>query len=205
MSGPRRGDDAARAPLLGARSVLAPPLWSHWAAYGLAAVALITLADLAVGSRVVVLSALAIAVLAVGAAGRRGDALAVAAAAVLVAALSGLWNDWGLRYVVVLVVVAASSAVAVVVAIGRAQADATARQLGLLRALLALGRGAADVRTLVDRVLDLLVPALADLAWMDLRLEGEPRRLGARGAGPQREDAERALIEAGADGDAALD
>src|SRR4051794_26368770 len=162
MGSPRRVDDGARSPLMGARSVLAPPLWSRWAPAGLAAIALITLANVAIGSRVIILSALAIVALAVGAGGRRGDALAVAAAAILVAALSGLWNGWGLRYVVVLVVVAAASVVAVAAAVARAQAEATERQLGLLRALLALGRGAADVETLVARVLDLLVPALAD-------------------------------------------
>src|SRR4051794_10384105 len=203
MTGSHGVDRRARARLLGPRSVLAPPVWSRWAAIGLGGIALVTAADIAVDSRVVLASALAVVSLAVGAGGRRGDALAVAVTAVLVAAVSGLWNDWGLRYVVALVVVAASSVVAVVVAIGRAHAEATERQLGLLRALLDLGRGAADVGTLVDRVLDLLVPGLADLAWLDLRLEGEPRRLGARGAGPQREDDERALIEAGAGGGAA--
>src|SRR5438128_650274 len=58
---------------------------------------------------------------------------------------------------------------------------------------------------LVARVLDLLVPALADLAWLDVGLAGEPRRLGARGTGPGREAAERALGEAGADDEVALD
>src|SRR4051794_41537721 len=203
MTGSHGVDRRARARLLGPRSVLAPPVWSRWAAIGLGGIALVAAADIAVGSRAVLASALAVVSLAVGAGGRRGDALAVAVTAVLVAAVSGLWNDWGLRYVVALVVVVASSVVAVVVAIGRAHAEATERQLGLLRALLDLGRGAADVGTLVDRVLDLLVPALADLAWLDLRLEGEPRRLGARGTGPQRDAAERALIEAGARRDAA--
>src|SRR4051812_1290216 len=205
MTGSHGVDRRARARLLGPRSVLAPPVWSRWAAIGLVGIALVTAADIAVDSRVVLASALAVVSLAVGAGGRRGDALAVAVTALLVAALSGLWNDWGLRYVVVLVVVAASSMVAVVVAIGRAQAEATERQLGLLRALLDLGRGAANVGTLVDRVLDLLVPGLADLAWLDLRLEGEPHRLGARGAGPDRAGAERALIAAGPDDDTALD
>src|SRR4051812_17760900 len=204
MTGPHGVDRRARARLLGPRSVLAPPVWSRWAAVGLAGVALVAAADVAVGSRVALASALAVVSLGVGAGGRRGGAMAVAGTAGGHAALGGGWDDWGLRYAIVLVVVVASSAVGVVVAIGRAQAEATERQLGLLRALLALGRGAADVGTLVDRVLDLLVPALADLAWLDLRLEGEPRRLGARGAGPQREDAERALIEAGADGGAPL-
>src|SRR3954451_13033314 len=107
MSGPRRVDDGPRSPLLGARSVLAPPFWSRWAIVGLAAVALVTASDIAVGSRVALASALAVVALAVGAGGRRGDALAVGATAVAIAALSGLWNDWGLRYVVVLVVVVA--------------------------------------------------------------------------------------------------
>src|SRR3954453_13391028 len=184
MTGSHGVDRRARARLLGPRSVLAPPVWSRWAAIGLGGIALVTAADIAVGSRAVLASALAVVSLAVGAGGRRGDALAVAVAALLVAAVSGLWNDWGLRYVVALVVVVASSVVAVVVAIGRGHAEATERELGPPGAALDLGRGAADVGTLVDRVLDLLVPALADLAWLDLRLEGETRGPRARGRGP---------------------
>src|SRR3954463_11525300 len=172
MTGSHGVDRRARARLLGPRSVLAPPVWSRWAAIGLGGIALVAAADIPVGSRVAPARRLPGVSLAVGAGGRRGDALAVAATALLVAAVSGLWNDWGLRYVVALVVVAASSVVAVAVAIGRAQAEATERQLGLLRALLELGRGTADVGTLVDRVLDLLVPALSDLAWLDLPPQG---------------------------------
>src|SRR3954471_5797425 len=112
MSGPPRVDQGARARLVGPRSVLAPPMWSRWAVFGLAGVALVAAADVAVGSRVALASALAVVALAVGAGGRRGDALAVGATAVVVAALSGLWNGYGLRYVVVLVVVAAASVVA---------------------------------------------------------------------------------------------
>src|SRR4051794_6026122 len=204
MSGPQRVDHRARLSLLGPRTVLAPPSWSRWAAIGLAGVTLIVATDVAVGSRAVLASALALVSLVVGTVGLRGDAVAVGATAVVVAALSGLWNGWGLAYVVVLVVVVASSAVAVVVAVGRAQAEATERQLRLLRALLDLGRGAADVGTLVDPVLALLARALAALAWVDLRLEGAPRRLGARGAGPQRGAAEQALAEAGAADETAL-
>src|SRR3954452_8906027 len=98
MSGPPRVDQGARARLLGPRTVLAPPMWSRWAAIGLAGVALVAAADVAGGSRVALASALAVVSLAVGAGGRRGDALAVAADAVAIAALSEVWNDWGTRY-----------------------------------------------------------------------------------------------------------
>src|SRR4051794_41977928 len=95
MTGSHGVDRRARARLLGPRSVLAPPVWSRWAAIGLGGIALVAAADIAVGSRVALASALAVVSLAVGAGGRRGDALAVAATAPLVAAGGGPWDGRG--------------------------------------------------------------------------------------------------------------
>src|SRR5215210_459290 len=139
MSAQRREDAPLRG-LLSARSVLSPPRTSPWAWIGLAGVAAVTAPDIALGSRAVLVSALSVVVLVVAVFGRRGDAAAVGAAAVLAAALGGLWNGWGIGYVVSVVVVVAASVVAVVVTLGRDRSEATARQLALLRELLALGR-----------------------------------------------------------------
>src|SRR5215211_7399417 len=139
----RRREDADPRGLLGPDSVLSPPRTSRSVWAGLAGVALVTGADIALGSRAVLVSALSVVVLAVAVFGRRGDAAVVGAVSVLVAALSGLWNGWGLGYVVGVVVVAAASAVAVVVTLGRDSAEATGRQLALLRELLELGRDRA--------------------------------------------------------------
>jgi serine phosphatase RsbU (regulator of sigma subunit)/PAS domain-containing protein len=179
----RRREDADPRGLLGPDSVLSPPRTSRSVWAGLAGVALVTGADIALGSRAVLVSALSVVVLAVAVFGRRGDAAVVGAVSVLVAALSGLWNGWGLGYVVGVVVVAAASAVAVVVTLGRDSAEATGRQLALLRELLELGRDRAGVATIAERVLAALVPRLADFAWLDLELEGEARRIGTPAGG----------------------
>src|SRR4030095_8861075 len=80
------------------RSVLARRPWSAWLAGGLVGVAVVLAFDIASGSHVALGSALAIVALVVGLGGRRGDAIVVAATAVAVAAISGLWNDWGAAY-----------------------------------------------------------------------------------------------------------
>src|SRR5829696_8180877 len=149
----RRREDAAPRGLLGARSVLSPPRTSPWAWIGLAGVALVTAPDVALGSRAVLASALSVVVLVVAVLGRRGDAAVVGAASVVVAAVSGLWNGWGLGWLVSVVVVVAASAVAVVVTLGRDRSEATARQLALLRELLELGRDRAGVTTIAERAL----------------------------------------------------
>ena len=171
------------------RSVMARRPWSGWLAGGLAAVTVITGADAALGSHVVLAGVLAIVALVVGLGGRRGDAIVVAGVSVAIAAVSGVWNGWGSAWSVSLVVVVAASVVAVVVALARATAIVTARRLRVLRDLLALGRDAPDVETAVDRVLQVVVPAMGDACVLDL----EGRRAGARAIGPDGPRAEDAL------------
>jgi GAF domain-containing protein len=163
--------------------------WSRWLPGGLASVAALTAADLALGSHVVLAGVLAVVALVVGVGGRRGDAIATAGVAIAVAALSGLWNGWDTEWTVSLVVVVAASVVAVVVALARATAIVTARRLRVLRDLLALGRDAPDVETAVDRVLRVVVPAMGDACVLDLA----GRRVGVRAIGPQSAEAEQVL------------
>ena len=172
---------------LWSRPVLAPPAWSRWWIVGLAFVAVVLAADTALSSRAVLTSALTVAVLLPGVWGRRGDALVVAPVAVLVAVASGLWNGWGMAYPVTAAVVGAAAVVAVVVALGRANAAAMERQLSLLRDLLALARSSSDVQAIVERLLDLLVPAMADVASLELLLDGRLRRLATRAREPGHE------------------
>src|SRR5689334_13530016 len=101
---PMRGP-APGAPRLWVRSALAPPLWSGWLPVGLLGIAVIAGVDIAIGSRAALASVLAIIALAVGFVGERGDALVVAGCCVAVAALSGLWGEFDVRWTVALVVV----------------------------------------------------------------------------------------------------
>ena len=171
------------------RSVMARRPWSVWLPAGLVGVGLLTAADLALGSHVVLAGMLAVIALVVGLGGRRGDAIVVSGVAIAVAAVSGTWNGWGSTWSVSLIVVVAASLVAVVVALARATAIVTARRLRVLRNLLALGRDAPDVETAVDRILRVVVPAMGDACVLDL----DGRRVGARAVGPDAAEVEEAL------------
>jgi PAS domain S-box-containing protein len=175
------------------RSALAPPLWSRRLPVGLLAIAVIVALDIAVGSRVALGSALAVIALAVGFLGQRGDTIVVASCCVAAAALSGLWGEWNAAWTVTLVVVAASSVSAVLVSLLRAAAITTSRQLDLLRRLAGLTGGSRSVVELAEALLDVLVPAYADVATLDLAVQDLDRRVGARASGPEAEAIERWL------------
>jgi serine phosphatase RsbU (regulator of sigma subunit)/PAS domain-containing protein len=175
------------------RSALAPRAWTPLCAGGLAAIAVVAGVDASLGDRVVLAGALAVVALAVGLLGGRGDALVTAAAAVAIAVVSGVWNEWGVAWSVSAVVVGASSVAAVLVALLRATATTTARELALLHALARLASTSRDVQEIAEAVLDLLVPAYADISMLDLAIPGYERRIGVRVAGPDRVRAEEWL------------
>ena len=83
-----------------------------------------------------------------------------------------------------------------VTAVLRDAAAASARQFALLRGLAELADGASGVEATVDRVLDLLAPAVADVCALDLLVDHEQVRLGARvaGAGAEARALEQALL-----------
>ena len=177
------------------RSVLAPAPWSRWLWVGLAAVAALTALDVAVDRQVVLAGALAAVALAVGLLGHRGDALVVGAAA-LVAALGATAWDAGdaTEQAIAIAVTATAGVTAFVTAVLRDAAAASARQFALLRGLAELADGASSVETTIDRVLDLLVPAVADVCALDLVIDHEQVRLGARVAGGEGGELEQALL-----------
>jgi serine phosphatase RsbU (regulator of sigma subunit)/PAS domain-containing protein len=177
------------------QSALAPPLWSHALTAGLLGVVAIAVLDIAVGSRVALAGALAIIVLAVGLVGERGDAIVVACVCVAVAAASGFWGGWNVAWTVTLVVIAASSVSAVLVSMLRAAATTTTRQLDVLRAVSRLAQGSRSVEEVAGKLLEILVPAYADAAMLDLAIQDLDRRVGVRVAPPLGRDAERWLRE----------
>ncbi|MEA2180186.1 MAG: hypothetical protein QOG77_3483, partial [Solirubrobacteraceae bacterium] len=175
------------------RSALAPPLWSRWLAVGLGAIVAIAIAEIALGAHAAIGSAFAVVALVVGLVGGRGDAIAVAAACVAAAAISGVLGSWDAPWTITLLVVAASSIAAVLVALLRAAAVTTSRQLELLRRLAGLANNSGSVESLANALLDLLVPGYADVAMLDLAIQDHDRRVGVRVAGPHGREAEEWL------------
>jgi serine phosphatase RsbU (regulator of sigma subunit)/PAS domain-containing protein len=175
------------------RSALAPRSWSSRWALGAAGIAVVAAVEALVGPNPALGSALAAVAVVVGLTGGRGDAIAVALACVVAAVVSGVWDGWEATWTVTLVTVAASSIAAVLASLLRATAITTARQLELLHGLARLATGTRTVREIAEAVLDLLVPAYADVSMLDLAIPGYERRIGVRVAGPRRDLAEEWL------------
>jgi serine phosphatase RsbU (regulator of sigma subunit)/PAS domain-containing protein len=172
------------------RSALAPATWSSRWALGAAGIAVIAGVEAIVGPNPALGSALAVVALVVGLWGGRGDAIAVALACIAAAAISGELDGWDAAWTVTVVVVAASSIAAVLVSLLRATAITTARQLELLQGLARLATRTRTVREIAEAVLEILVPAYADVSMLDLAIPGYERRIGVRVAGPHRGRAE---------------
>jgi GAF domain-containing protein len=183
---------------------VAPVRGWAWLAGGLAAVAGLALADVATGDGAFARSLYLLPVLAVAIRARALEVGAVGAAAVAVALASPLWNDTTAS-LLPLVTVAAGSAIAVwgarerhAAIAARGAADAERRQLHLLADAARITDGAADIDEALRRLVDLLVPDLADAAWIDLRPPGGGvRRLAARVDGPDSEELEGWLLARG--------
>jgi len=135
------------------------------------------------------------------------DVALVAVVAVVVSLLSPLWSrSPSDDYVVPLVVTVAGSAIALLAARRRQAAtaareavEAERRQMHLLAETARITDGKGDIDQALSRLVDLLVPDLADAAWIDvLPPEGGIRRLAARVDGPDAEELEAWLMARGA-------
>jgi serine phosphatase RsbU (regulator of sigma subunit)/PAS domain-containing protein len=175
------------------RSALAPPLWSRWWIAGALGIAAVAAAEIAFTAHPAVGSAFAVVALVAGLAGARGDAIVIATCCVAATAVSGVWSGWDVGWTITLVVVAASSVTAVLVSLLRAVAVTTGRQLELLDRLGTHANSSRGVRELAGTLLDLLVPAYADAAMLDLAIQDYDRRVAARVAGPHGSAAEEWL------------
>jgi GAF domain-containing protein len=130
----------------------------------------------------------------------------VAVVGTVLAAVSPLWNETqAAGYFLPLVTVVAGSAIAVWGArerhdgdAARAAAEAERRQLLLLAEAARITDGAADIDEALRRLVGLLVPAVADAAWVDvIDHDGTARRLAAQFDGEDREELERWLMMRG--------
>src|SRR5215216_4801568 len=148
----------------GVRSAFAPAPLSRASLAGVAAVLALGLLEVLVGEEVLVAALLALPPLVVALTGRWGDTLLVAVLALVVVLTAPLLSDT-MQLPIAIVLVLAGVA------------------LGRFRLLVGVGDAADGHDALVDGVLDLLVPALGDIAAIDLVRRGQRRRIGAR-AGP---------------------
>src|SRR5215217_6810692 len=144
-------------------------------------------------------------VLAVAIRARAHEVALVGAAAIAAALLSPLWNE-APAALLPLVTVVAGSAIAVWGArerhaafAARTAAETERRQLRLLADAARITDGAADIDQALRRLVDLLVPDIADAAWVDLLPPGGGgvRRLAARVDGPDSAELEAWLLARG--------
>ena len=175
-----------------------------WLTAGLLALAALALADVATGDDAFTRSLYLLPVLAVATRARANVVAAVGVVAIAIALLSPLWNEDG-GSSLPLITLLAGSAIAVWGAreryagmAARGAAEVERRQLRLLSEAARITDGAADIDDALRRLVDLLVPDLADAAWIDLlQPGGGVRRLAARVDGPDREELEGWLLARG--------
>ena len=200
----RAGQPRACAPgiTLGAVSRRSLP----WLIGALVAEAALALVDILTGSSTFGRTWYLLPALAVALRGAPRDVGIVAVVAVGLAALSPVWNDQFTNYLLPLITVVSGSAIAVwgarerhAAESARRFADAERRQLHLLGEAARITDGAADIDEALRRLVELLVPGVADAAWIDvIGPDGVARRLAARFAGPDSEELEAWLMTRGA-------
>lgn len=175
-----------------------------WLVVGLVALAGLAAVDVATGDHAFARSLYLLPVLAVAIRAREHAVAVVGAAAIAIALLSPLWNEEP-GSTLPLVTVVAGSAIAFwgarerhAAIAARSAADAERRQLRLLSEAARITDGAADIDDALRRLVSLLVPDLADAAWVDLlQPGGGVRRLAARFDGPDSEELEAWLLARG--------
>jgi PAS domain S-box-containing protein len=177
-----------------------------WLVGALVAEAALAVVDILTGSTTFGRTWYLLPALAVALRGAPRDVGIVAVVAVLLAALSPVWNDEFTNYFLPLITVVSGSAIAVwgarerqAAESARSAADTERRQLQLLGDAARITDGAADIDEALRRLVDLLVPDVADAAWVDvIRPDGVARRLAARVDGRDAEELERWLMQRGA-------
>src|SRR3954469_1713108 len=172
------------------------PLSSGWAPLaGVAMVGVLTALDVAWGAEHVVIGTVVIAPFVTALRGGPRETVLVAALAVVVCGLSASWNDnFGDRaYIVRLVVVLGGGAIAVNGARSRRRLFRDQRRFELLSAAAGISDVALGVEHTVQRISELLVPALADICVIDVIRDHDVERLAVAACGPRAEEIETGL------------
>ena len=163
----------------GVRSALAPRPFSRGAIAGVAAVLALAVLEVVAGEEVLVAALLVLPPQVVALNGRWGDTLLVAALALATVLAMPLVQDT-MQLAISIVLVLAGGIVAVAVAIARTGSAVALERFRLLVGVADVADRASGPDELVEGVLDLLVPALGDVAAVDAILGGERRRIGTR-------------------------
>ena len=181
------------------------PIREHrWPAWGIAGIAVVALVDVVTGDDEFARSLYLLPVLAVATRARAREVALVGLVALAGALASSFWNEPA-SSVLPLVTVFGGTAIAVwgarerhAAIAARRVAETERRQLRLLSEAARITDGAADIDDALRRLADLLVPDVADAAWIDLiQPGGRVRRLAARVDGRDREELEAWLLARG--------
>ena len=176
---------------------VAAALRRPWVLGALGAEAALAALDIVSGDAFLVRSLYLLPVLVVAV---RGDVRSVVLVGVVAVGLAAMSLAWGQAldddYFRPLATVIAGSAIAVWAASERQAAERERRQIRVLADAAQITDGAADIDDALGRLVDLLVPELADAAWIDVRAPGgELRRLAVRFDGRDAAELERWLAE----------
>ena len=170
-----------------------------WLVGGLVAEVALAAVDIATGEASFGRTWYLLPVLGMALGARSRDVALVGVFAFFLSLMSPVWHgSFGENAAVPLVTVAAGAALAVFAARqreaavrARGNAETERRQLELLADAARITDGAADIDEALRRLLELLVPAVADAAWVDvIDPDGTMRRLATRAHGPDRAETE---------------
>ena len=170
-----------------------------WLVGGLVAEVALAAVDIATGESSFGRTWYLLPVLGMALGARSRDVALVGVLAFFLSLMSPVWHgSFGENAAVPLVTVAAGAALAVFAARqreaavrARGNAETERRQLELLADAARITDGAADIDEALRRLLQLLVPAVADAAWVDvIDPDGTMRRLATRAHGPDRAEIE---------------
>jgi PAS domain S-box-containing protein len=175
---------------------------ARWIALVLVLQAVLAVIDITASAEVVFTTTFVLAPFGLAVAGHARAVAAVGAVAIVLAIASGWWNDYAgsTDHLIRVTLVATGSLLAVLAAWAL---DRAAEQRARMSVLAAVGHasGAAHVEDAVAGLADALVPAVADVCWIDLREpDGETRRLFAHGGDAPEPKAipEQRLLDGGA-------
>ena len=176
-----------------------------WLVGALAALATLAVIDLATGSSTFARSLYLLPVLAIAIRAPAGDVAVAACVAAVLGFVSPFWNDTAASVLPVITIVS-GSAIAIwgarereAAERARAASETERNQVRLLAEAAQITDGAAHIDEALRRLVDLLVPEIADAAWVDVvGADGRTQRIAARVDGPAAEVLETWLMARGA-------
>ena len=161
---------------------LAAHYLSRWVLAGLAADLAIAIADIAIGGSLILTTAFLVTPLALALVETASRVAVVAAVSWLLAVASGAWHDYFLTtdHLYRLLIVGCAAVLSVTVARLRWRALTARDRMELLAEVAGIADARGPLEHALERLAELLVPAVADLCEIVLLDDGEPRRVATR-------------------------